>query len=600
MISGDGCRKMICFLLFLASLAMALAESSLPCPSRCECVSEQRTVQCARKRLTTVPMKIPMNTEVLDLSKNRLKTLGLDEFSELSQLKDLYLSENYISTIEPGVFRNLLSLRTLHLRNNRLKILPVGVFAGLTNLRFLDISENEILVLLDYTFKELSNLRQLEAGENDLVFLSHQAFSGLHNLQELTLDRCNLTSVPTEALARLPSLSILRFKRIQLNIVLNHSFRRLHRLRTLEIAQCPYLDTFGRNSLIGLNLTFLSITSCNLSSVPYMALRHLVYLRFLDLSYNPISVIKGSLLSDLLRLQELHLSGGSLVNIEPGAFRGLSYFRLLNVSTNLLPTLEENVFHSVGNLETLRLDGNPLACDCRLLWIIRRRLRLNFDNHQPTCSSPETAQGREFKDFTDVVLPGYFTCTKAKIVDLKLQEFTVEEGSTVVFSCKAEGDPIPNISWISPQRARLSSSGRIRVLSNGSLEVRYAQVQDGGNYICVASNAAGNDTLSVLLLVQGFSIPQPGFPNHNASAQASRPFPFDAKTLIIAMTMGFLSFLSSVAICFVFMFFWSRGKGQIKHNATIDFVPHISGGSGGGGGGGGDGAEGGKFTMKLI
>ena len=74
----------------------------------------------------------------------------------------------------------------------------------------------------------------------------------------------------------------------------------------------------------------------------------------------------------------------------------------------------------------------------------------------------------------------------------------------------------------------------------------------------------------------------------------AKPYPFDAKTLVIATTMGFLSFLSSVAICFVFMFFWSQSKGQIKHTATIDFVPRSSMG------GGGDGADAGRFTMKLI
>ncbi|AWP15704.1 putative leucine-rich repeat and immunoglobulin-like domain-containing nogo receptor-interacting protein 1-like, partial [Scophthalmus maximus] len=420
------------------------------------------------------------------------------------------------------------------------------------------------------------------------------------NLQELNIDRSNLTSIPTEALSQLQSLTRLRMLRLTITTLPNNAFRRLHRLRSLLIANWPALDTMASNSLIGLNLTSLVISSCNLSAFPYSAIRHLVYLRYLDLSYNPITVIKGNLLGDLLRLQELHLEGGSLLRIEPGAFRGLAYFRMLNVTSNQLTTLEESVFHSVGNLQVLRLDGNPLQCDCRLLWVVRRRLRLNFDGHQPTCSSPDVVRQREFRDFSEKELPRLFTCRPARIMDRRPQEARVEEGTTVHFSCKADGDPFPYITWISSHKNVVSPTGRIRVLPNGTLEVRFAQVQDSGTYQCLAGNAAGNDSLTVGLYVKGLprnqTIPlfseegwvEPSNPQAaNSSAQTAKPYPFDAKTLIIATTMGFLSFLSSVAICFVFMFFWSQSKGQIKHTATIDFVPRSSMG-----GGGGDGAEG--------
>ncbi|KAK7886945.1 hypothetical protein WMY93_026566 [Mugilogobius chulae] len=486
--------------------------------------------------------------------------------------------------MEVEAFQGLQNLRTLRIKNNRLKIIPVGVFSGLSNLRFLDLSQNEILVFLDYTFKDMSNLQILEATENDLVFISQRAFFGLTNVVELNIDRSNLTSIPTEALSQLSSLTRLRMLRLTISTIPNNAFRRLHRLRSLIVSSWPMLDSLASNSLIGLNLTSLVISNCNLSEIPYPALRHLVYLRYLDLSYNPIAVIQRNLLGDLLRLQELHLAGGNLIRIEPGAFRGLANFRMLNVSSNQLSTLEESAFHAVGNLQVLRLDGNPLACDCRLLWVVRRRLRLNFDGFQPTCASPDGVRQRQFRDFFR------------------------KRASEAVHLPPTDGDPAPAITWISPHKNVISVTGRIRVLPNGTLEVRYAQVQDSGAYQCLAGNAAGNDSLTVGLYVKG--VPRnrsiPIFlddlwiePTHmtqtaNSSSQMAKPYPFDAKTLIIATTMGFLSFLSSVAICFVFMFFWSQSKGQIKHTATIDFVPRSSMG------GGGDGGDGGRFTMKLI
>lgn len=601
-------ESVVRWLVWTVLLQFGLCVSAGSCPARCLCRPEAREVLCSGKHLSSVPEGFPTDAKRLDLSQNKIKTVGRRQFPGLLQLQDLDLSENLISMIEVEAFQGLQNLRTLRIKSNRLKILPVGVFSGLSALRFLDLSQNEILVFLDYTFKEMGGLQRLEAEENDLVFISQKAFSGLHSLQELNLDRSNLTAVPTEALSQLQSLTRLRMLRLTISALPNNAFRRLHRLRHLHIANWPSLDTVASNSLIGLNLTSLVISGCNLSAVPYPALRHLVYLRFLDLSYNPIAVVQGNLLGDLLRLQELHLAGGSLLRIEPGAFRGLSYFRTLNVTSNQLSTLEESVFHSVGNLQVLRLDGNPLACDCRLLWVVRRRLRLNFDGHQPTCSSPDMVRQREFRDFSEKELPRLFTCRPARILDRRPQEARVEEGTTVLFSCKAGGDPFPSITWMSPHRSVVSPTGRIRVLPNGTLEVRFAQVQDSGAYLCLAGNAAGNDSLTVGLYVKGvprnrtvsyFSDEGWTEPTNvqasNSSAQLAKPYPFDAKTLIIATTMGFLSFLSSVAICFVFMFFWSQSKGQIKHTATIDFVPRSSMG-----GGGGDGGEGGRFTMKLI
>ncbi|XP_052473562.1 leucine-rich repeat and immunoglobulin-like domain-containing nogo receptor-interacting protein 1 [Carassius gibelio] len=580
--------------------------ADLTCPQKCTCYHDTLEVNCSSRHLTVVPEGLPSNAKRLDLSRNLLKTLARHQFSSLSKLEDLDLSENTISMIEVETFQGLKNLRYLRIKNNRLKILPVGVFSGLSNLLRLDISENEILVFLDYTFRDMINLQQLDAGENDLVFISQRAFVGLQALKELNVDRSNLTSIPTEALSQLQNLTKLRLRKLSISVLPNNAFRRLHQLRTLQILHWPSLDTLNSNSLVGLNLTTLILSNCNLSAIPYAALRPLTYLHYLDLSYNPITSIQANLLVELLRLQELHLVGGNLLRIEPGAFRGLVHFRLLNVSSNRLSTLEESVFHSVGNLQTLRLDRNPLACDCRLLWVMRRRRRLDFDGRQPTCSPPNRHK-KSFRDFSEADLTVVFTCRQAQILSRQQQDASVVEGMSVRFDCRADGYPSPSITWLSAQQTALSSVGRVRVLANGSLEVRYTQVQDSGTYLCTASNAAGNDSISVSLQVEGLpqnrtasyfsdkgwmetSLP----PSTNSSARVSSPYPFDAKTLIIATTMGFLSFLSSVAICFVFMFFWSQSKGQIKHTANIDFVPRSSMG------GGGDGGDTGRFTMKLI
>lgn len=582
------------------------------CPQNCECLHESLKVNCSSCHLNSVPEGIHKNTQSLSLANNLLKTIGKHEFSDMKQLQELDLSENMLTVIEVQAFSGLQNLLILRISQNRLKIIMAGVFSGLQSLRLLDISKNELLVFLNDMFYEMPSLQKLEVNENDLVFISNRAFSGLQYLQELNLDGYNLTSVPTEALSQLPRLVRLHFCHTGLTVLPNNSFRQLTQLRDLTVAHWHRLDALLPNSLNGLNLTSLTLSYCNLSSVPYASLRHLVYLLNLDLSYNPITSIKPHLLRDLLQLQEFHLVGGNLQRVEPGAFRGLVHIQLFNVSLNQLSTLEETVFQSVGTLQVLRLDRNPLACDCRLFWVLQHYLHLNINGEPPSCASPVQMEGRTFQEFTESELPVLFICRPARILNRKRQEVHVHEGQTVIFRCQVDGDPSPSVIWVSPQRTLLPTTGRIRVLPNGTLEVRYIQVQDSGIYYCFASNVAGNDSISVSLWVRSFFTSSSR--NHSThfflegwsftsthppinGSYNSPPFPFDLKTLLVAVTIGFLSFLSSVAVCFIFMFFWSQSRGQIKRTATIDFVPHSTGA---GSGGGRTRMETGRFTMKLI
>ncbi|KAI5608086.1 leucine rich repeat and Ig domain containing 4a isoform X1 [Silurus asotus] len=587
-------------------------EGSPPCPEKCECTHEPFKVNCSSSQLSSVPKGIHKNTQSLNLANNLLQTLGKHQFSDLEQLQELDLSENMLTMIEVQAFSDLKNLLILRISQNRLKVIQVGVFSGLQSLCLLDISKNEILVFLNDMFYELPSLKKLYMNENELVFIPNRAFSGLLYLQELNLDGYNLSSTPTEALSQLPRLVRLHFTHTSLTVLPNNSFRQLTQLRELTLSHWHKLDTLLSNSLTGLNLTSLTLSYCNLSSVPYASLRHLVYLLYLDLSYNPINSIKAHLLRDLLRLQEFHLVGGNLKRVEPGAFHGLVNIQVFNVSLNYLSTLEETVFQSVETLQVLRLDGNPLACDCRLFWVLQHHLHSKTDEQPASCASPLQVQGRAFEEIMESELPMLFICRPAHILNRKLQEVHVEEGQTVLFLCQVDGDPSPSINWVSPQRALLPTTGRIRVLSNGTLEVRYVQLQDSGIYFCFASNVAGNDSIFVRLWVRRFTTSSSRnrsahffldgwrFTSTHSPANGSsdsQTFPLDLKTLLVAVTMGFLSFLSSVAVCFIFMFFWSQSKGQIKHTAAIDFVPHSTGG---GSEGGRTRMETGRFTMKLI
>ncbi|NXT73005.1 LIGO3 protein, partial [Zapornia atra] len=557
---------MTCWLPVLALHLVLLSPPRVAaCPARCECAPQIRSVVCHRKRLTSIPEGIPTETKILELNKNRIRCLNPGDLSPYPLLEELDFSENIISNVEPGAFSNLFNLQTLRLRGNQLKLIPPGVFTKLTNLTLLDISENKLVILLDYMFQDLRNLKSLEVGDNDLVYISQRAFSGLLGLEQLTIEKCNLTSISAESLSYLQNLEVLRLRHLSISALEDQNFKKLYNLLQLEIDNWPLLEDVSPTSFQGLNLTSLSITYTNITAVPAAALRNLVYLRYLNLSYNPIStVLKGSF-KDLIRLQELHIVGALLVN--------------------------------------------PLACDCRLLWILQRRKTLNFDGQQPMCSSPPEIQGNALRDFPDSVLFEYFTCQKPKIRDRKLQHVTAREGQSVSFLCRADGEPDPSIAWVSPQHRMITtrSTGRVTVLPGGTLEIRFAQVQDSGTYICIASNAGGNDTYFATLTVKGHPADRSHYANrtsylsefndtsHN-DTQVFLKFTLDLKTILVSTAMGCITFLGVVLFCFLLLFVWSRGRGQHKNNFSVEYSfrkvdgPTTTTGQGG--------AR--KFNMKMI
>lgn len=592
---------MTCWLCVLSLQLLLLPAAPPPaggCPARCECTAQTRTVACARRRLTAVPDGIPAETRLLELSRNRIRCLNPGDLAALPLLEELDLSENVIAHVEPGAFANLPRLRVLRLRGNLLKLIPPGVFARLDNLTLLDLSENKLVILLDYTFQDLRSLRRLEVGDNDLVFISRRAFAGLLALEELTLERCNLTALSGESLGYLRGLSALRLRHLAIAALEDQNFRRLPGLLHLEIDNWPLLEEVAPGSLQGLNLTSLSVTHTNITAVPAAALRHQAHLTCLNLSHNPISTVPRGSFRDLIRLRELHLAGALLAVVEPQAFLGLRQIRLLNLSNNLLSTLEESTFHSVNTLETLRVDGNPLACDCRLLWIVQRRKTLNFDGRLPACATPAEVRGDALRNLPDSALFEYFVCRKPKIRERRLQQVTAAAGEDVRFQCRAEGEPAPTVAWVTPQHSAVTgaSPGRARVLPGGTLEILDARPQDSGTYTCVASNAGGNDTYFATLTVQ----PEPAAnrtpgEGRNETLAAARS-PLDLTTILVSTAMGCITFLGVVLFCFLLLFVWSRGRGQHKNNFSVEYsFRKVDGPATGAGQGSSR-----KFNMKMI
>ncbi|NXQ54909.1 MXRA5 protein, partial [Anthoscopus minutus] len=90
-----------------------------------------------------------------------------------------------------------------------------------------------------------------------------------------------------------------------------------------------------------------------------------------------------------------------------------------------------------------------------------------------------------------------------KILLSRYRDVTVYFGETIAMECQASGTPSPVISWIFPDRKILqtvtTTESRIMLHENRTLSIKQATFSDRGVYKCVASNAAGADSIAVRL-----------------------------------------------------------------------------------------------------
>ncbi|XP_071069296.1 matrix-remodeling-associated protein 5-like [Dasypus novemcinctus] len=114
-----------------------------------------------------------------------------------------------------------------------------------------------------------------------------------------------------------------------------------------------------------------------------------------------------------------------------------------------------------------------------------------------------TAKNLHGVDQTAVLLS--VTVQQPQILTSHYQDVTVYLGDTIAMECLAKGTPVPQISWIFPDRTVWQDvspvEGRVTLHPNRTLSIKDASFSDRGVYKCVASNAAGADSLAIRLHV---------------------------------------------------------------------------------------------------
>ncbi|XP_054417566.2 probable oxidoreductase PXDNL isoform X2 [Pongo abelii] len=236
--------------------------------------------------------------------------------------------------------------------------------------------------------------------------------------------------------------------------------------------------------------TVLDLRFNRIKEIPGSAFKKLKNLNTLLLNNNHIRKISRNAFEGLENLLYLYIHFNQLETLQPETFGDLLRLERLFLHNNKLSKILAGSFSNLDSLKRLRLDSNALVCDCDLMWL--GELLQGFAQHghtqaAATCEYPRRLHGRAVASVTIEE----FNCQSPRIT-FEPQDVEVPSGNTVYFTCRAEGNPKPEIIWIHNNHSLdLEDDTRLNMFDDGTLMIRNTRESDQGVYQCMARNSAG-------------------------------------------------------------------------------------------------------------
>lgn len=175
-------------------------------------------------------------------SSSSLKLLNLarinslkGRFTNLVNLRSLFMLEIREFEFSPRVFECLVNLKLLHLIGCRIRKLKAGLFKGLVNLEHLDLSSNKIELIEKEAFLNLSNLRLLDLSSNRLSSFDSGVFSNTYCLKDLCLEDNKFDCIQKETFHDLDKLERLNLRNCSLRSLDDEAFTSLTSLECLDL-----------------------------------------------------------------------------------------------------------------------------------------------------------------------------------------------------------------------------------------------------------------------------------------------------------------------------------------------------------------------------
>ena len=320
----------------------------------------------------------------LTLSYNSIADLNRYPLKYFSFATILDLSHNHINFIDANAFQTLQLLREIDLSFNLVRNIHFKTLSYLPRLSFLRLDLMEYQQ--DLTFKFLAHA--------PLNFTFQYGDTGGSIYWYLQFCRINNISFPSVTKLNISYIGIPPYF-VSTNLVM---FEPLPNLTNLIMNGARITYDLQPDFFNGVSkLLSLSMSNCWLEKFPFIALKKLPNLVFLDLSYNKIETLNKSQMFNFTNLQKLLLHHNFIYSISPGTLQflqanGLHHLDLsFNQIRDIDPTIvDRNVLLGFSYFD---LRGNAVRCVCTLAetfgWLVRSGIvrHANLPGFYPDCTS---------------------------------------------------------------------------------------------------------------------------------------------------------------------------------------------------------------------
>ncbi|CAL4066456.1 unnamed protein product [Meganyctiphanes norvegica] len=384
------------------------------CPSGCTCDETVPSVSCEGAKMDVVPILLNPRIESLnlvdneirsvsqafvfyeklqklDISNNRIHTLGSNNFEEQRRLQELLIARNNITELLLKSFSGLSDLILLDLSYNNIKNLPIGIFSQLPSLKFLLLAHNRLHTITVHTLRGIQSLHVLDLCDNIFRYVPTKALVELRNLKFLNLCRNRLTTIDALAFPN-EALNKLSLESNSIQSIDDSAFSRLQQLQMLDLSD-NFLSEVPTAALSTLTmLDSLKLSKNNFTRINSNTFQSLVNLKVLYVSWCPhFKSIHPMAFSKCTKLRTLKMAHNPLLTyIPPGLLSSLPRLHILDLRSNGLQGLSESSL-PWASVASLDIRNNPLRCNCSLSWLANILAQPNASLATPDvqCHAPD-------------------------------------------------------------------------------------------------------------------------------------------------------------------------------------------------------------------
>lgn len=342
-----------------------------------------------------------LNLHQIELTVTHARHLPHTLFSHDSALstalKKVTIKGDLLNSLHEGLFQSLINIQDISLYLN-MHTLPVGIFQAETtdsmekrhlkqilidgvhsipagifhDLCFLDqLTIHGLKTTLPRTFTQgLSLLTHLDLSENDIKKIEKSWFRDLL-LRKLSLAQNNLTAIHDE-LHYLDQVKLLNLSGNQLTTVHPEAFYTFRQeLTKIDLSYNKISNLPGTIFSDAFNLLALHLDHNDLSEMDPVMFKEMLPLQSLYLEFNSIKSLKYEHFTNLQDLVHLNMSYNNISQIGDATFHDLIMLKVLDISHNQIETIPDNLFAEIELLEQVYFQGNPLNCECGVDLLLR-------------------------------------------------------------------------------------------------------------------------------------------------------------------------------------------------------------------------------------